>query len=103
MLDFVIITALSISGLLFCLKKWGVLTWYQVYRKAWMPPADCYFCMSFWLVFWFSWPFCPVKFSPGLDLDPNDLYVFVWRMVGYVAIAALSAFICSVIIEPERT
>ena len=38
-----------VSAVLICLGKWGVLDWYQVKRKIWMPDAGCFFCLGFWL------------------------------------------------------
>lgn len=104
MLEFIIITGLSIAGLLFCLTKWGVLSWYQVYRKKWMPEADCYFCISSWLAI------IPMQARTFLKVENYDfgdrwampLLAFCFALVAVkLAIGALSAFICSVIIQPE--
>ncbi len=105
MLDFIIIAALCVSGLLFCLTKWGILSMYSVYRKGWMPTADCYFCMSFWAVLLPASFYIEmvkgerVSFSQPFTIF--DLYVTVLSFAVALASATLSAFICTVIIEPK--
>lgn len=49
MLEFTLIAGLLNTTLLICFKKWGWLELYTIYRKKWMPKADCYLCLSFWL------------------------------------------------------
>lgn len=51
MLDAMLLVAMGNATILFCAREWGIIGWYQVYRKSWMPKGDCYLCMSFWLAF----------------------------------------------------
>ena len=37
--------------LIICAGKWGLLTWYELRRKNWMPPSVCIFCFGFWLAY----------------------------------------------------
>jgi Zn-dependent protease with chaperone function len=43
--------AFAATALLVILKKFGVLAWYDARfgHIRWLPPAGCYFCLSFWL------------------------------------------------------
>lgn len=88
MLDAVILTSLTVSAVLFTLKKWDVLDWYSVYRKAWMPEASCYFCLSFWLSL--------VSLKALTDLN------FLHYVAGALASAMLSAFVLSVVVQREE-
>ena len=79
--------ALTVAAVVFCLKKWGALDWYSVYRRRWMPAADCYFCISFWL----SLPVCVALLGKG------------WYGALAFASAALSAFILNTLIFHANT
>jgi hypothetical protein len=50
MLNNIVIIALFNTSLLICLKKWGVMDYYQAYCRPWMRyvigPAECFFCLS---------------------------------------------------------
>lgn len=49
-LHIVIILGLLNTTILICFKKWGWLDLYAAYRRVWwMPNADCYLCLGFWL------------------------------------------------------
>lgn len=57
MLKIIIIISLFNTTLLLCLKKWGVIDWYTIHRKLWMPKAECYLCLGYWfslieILFW---------------------------------------------------
>ena len=49
LLSLVIIIALFNTCVLVCFKKWKWLDWYSIRRMQWMPKADCYLCISFWI------------------------------------------------------
>jgi hypothetical protein len=49
MLEIIIVHALFNSCLLLCLRKWGVLDYYEAMRAEWMPSATCNLCLGFWL------------------------------------------------------
>ncbi|WP_080057183.1 hypothetical protein [Spirosoma aerolatum] len=105
LLEFVTLSALTIAGVLFCLTKWGFLAWYSVYRKNWMPPADCYFCMSAWTSFLGSLYYFEMTigehFSFSYTPTTSDAWVVIISAISALAIATLSAFFCSIIIQPE--
>ena len=88
LLSLTILTALYTAGLLFCFTKWGWLSWYQVYRKRWMPEGDCYFCLSFWLSIPIFMANLPAIGEPWYELHLGP----------HLASATLSAFVCTVII-----
>jgi hypothetical protein len=48
MSKFIVVVGL-VSSLIIIAGKWGILDWYQVKRKMWMPDAGCFFCIGFWL------------------------------------------------------
>ena len=105
LLTFIVTASLIAAGVLFCFKKWGWLSAYNVHRKKWMPAADCFFCISFW----FSLPFTSKYVANFLgyhrtDWLPefSDLEIHLYSIPLSLAIATLSAFICTVIIEPEQ-
>ena len=49
MLELIIILILLNTTIIHCASKWGYLEKYSAYRKKWMPSADCYLCLSFWV------------------------------------------------------
>jgi hypothetical protein len=48
----IILSCLNLT-IIQCLKKWGVLDYYSAKfgHLNWLPKADCYLCLSFWLTF----------------------------------------------------
>lgn len=49
MLNLIAIIALLNTTFIHVAKKWQWLDYYQATRKKWMPKADCYLCLSFWM------------------------------------------------------
>jgi hypothetical protein len=49
MIQLLVITFLVNWFILEALIKWKVIDFYEVVRKKWMPDADCYLCLGFWL------------------------------------------------------
>lgn len=49
MLELIIILILFNTTIIHCASKWGLLEKYSAYRLKWMPSADCYLCISFWM------------------------------------------------------
>ncbi|MEI8142830.1 MAG: hypothetical protein WCG90_08190 [Chitinophagia bacterium] len=49
MLETIILLILLNTTLIHCASKWGLLERYNTYRKKWMPLADCFLCIGFWL------------------------------------------------------
>lgn len=55
------------TTIVLCLYKWKILENYQVFRKKWMPKADCYLCITFWLGLAFTMPFVmDLKWQVGI-------------------------------------
>jgi hypothetical protein len=49
MLNVIIILGLLNTTLIHCFNKWGWMHWYGLHRYGWMPSADCYLCIGFWM------------------------------------------------------
>jgi hypothetical protein len=49
MLNLIIIFGLLNTTLLICFRKWKWIELYTIHRRTWMPAADCYLCLGFWL------------------------------------------------------
>jgi len=49
MLEVIVILILLNTTLLHCASKWKILEWFALHRKSWMPSADCFLCLSFWM------------------------------------------------------
>ena len=70
MLELIIIAGLLNTTLLICFKKWKWLQWYAIHKQPWMPAADCYLCLGFWMaafeivgvIYLFGWMYIIVPF-----------------------------------------
>ncbi len=52
MLEFTILLALIICTFMFCLHKWGWISWYELYKPKWLSWCrPCYFCFAFRIAF----------------------------------------------------
>ncbi len=69
------------AGVFILAVKWGVIEWYQVNRRKWMPAFCGVFCYSFWFVI------CPL-FSALMLYIPFD-YVYLLSLLPAAALARL--------------
>lgn len=93
MLTIIIVTGLLAAGTLFMFTKWGVLGLYNRHRRAWMPPAECYYCLSIYLslpggLYWF--------------LEQVSFARFIGIFIVLVCSAVVSSIACCFLITPDE-